>query len=74
MSSSSMTLPATLAVAERCDRCGAAAFVRAAWPGGADLLFCRHHGTALGPNLVAAGAEVISSSEPLLERSGAACA
>jgi hypothetical protein len=30
--------------AERCDRCGARAAVRAVLPGGADLLFCAHHG------------------------------
>jgi hypothetical protein len=30
--------------AERCDRCGARASVRAILPGGADLLFCAHHG------------------------------
>ena len=30
--------------AERCDRCGARAAVRAIMPGGTDLLFCAHHG------------------------------
>jgi len=28
---------------ERCDRCGAAAKVRAVLPGGGDLVFCGHH-------------------------------
>ncbi|MDQ1650968.1 MAG: hypothetical protein QOI35_168 [Cryptosporangiaceae bacterium] len=28
---------------ERCDRCGAAAKVRAVMPGGGDLVFCGHH-------------------------------
>jgi hypothetical protein len=28
---------------DRCDRCGAQAFVRAVLPGGGELLFCRHH-------------------------------
>ncbi len=32
--------------ADRCDRCGAQAFVRAVFPGGGDLLFCGHHGRA----------------------------
>jgi hypothetical protein len=32
-----------LSPAERCDRCGARAAVRAILPGGADLLFCAHH-------------------------------
>lgn len=29
--------------ADRCDRCGAAARVRAILPSGAELLFCQHH-------------------------------
>lgn len=29
--------------ADRCDRCGAAARVRATLPSGAELLFCQHH-------------------------------
>ena len=29
--------------ADRCDRCGAAARVRAKLPSGAELLFCQHH-------------------------------
>ncbi len=29
--------------ADRCDRCGAAARVRAKLPSGAHLLFCQHH-------------------------------
>jgi hypothetical protein len=33
----------TAAAGERCDRCGAAAKVRAVLPGGGDLVFCQHH-------------------------------
>ncbi len=33
-----------LTAADRCDRCGAQAYVRAVLPGGGDLLFCAHHG------------------------------
>jgi hypothetical protein len=29
--------------ADRCDRCGAAAMVRAVLPSGSELLFCGHH-------------------------------
>jgi len=32
-----------LTAADRCDRCGAAAMVRAVLPSGAELLFCGHH-------------------------------
>lgn len=35
--------PAALTATDRCDRCGAAAAVRAVLPSGADLLFCGHH-------------------------------
>lgn len=33
-----------LKAADRCDYCGAQAFVRAVFAGGGDLLFCGHHG------------------------------
>lgn len=33
----------SLTAADRCDRCGAAAKVRAILPKGGELLFCRHH-------------------------------
>ncbi len=32
-----------LTAADRCDRCSAAAQVRATLPSGGELLFCRHH-------------------------------
>ncbi|TQL51596.1 DUF7455 domain-containing protein [Ornithinicoccus hortensis] len=38
------TLAPELTVADRCDRCGAQAFVRARLAGGFELLFCAHHG------------------------------
>jgi len=39
----SLAATATLSVADRCDRCGAAAVVRAILPTGGELLFCGHH-------------------------------
>lgn len=38
------TLAPELTAADRCDRCGAQAYVRARLSGGLDLLFCSHHG------------------------------
>jgi hypothetical protein len=38
------TAVATLEAADRCDRCGAQAYIRATLPGGSELLFCGHHG------------------------------
>ena len=35
-----------LTTADRCDRCGAAAKVRAVLPSGGELLFCGHHARA----------------------------
>jgi hypothetical protein len=39
----SLAGPAVLTIADRCDRCGAAAVVRAVLPTGGELLFCGHH-------------------------------
>jgi hypothetical protein len=44
--------------AERCDRCGARAAVRAILPGGADLLFCAHHGRQHAHKLRAMAVEI----------------
>lgn len=38
------TLAPTLTAADRCDRCGAQAYVRARLHAGGELLFCAHHG------------------------------
>ncbi len=35
---------AALNAADRCDRCGAQAYVRVTLNGGSELLFCAHHG------------------------------
>ncbi|MBC8092543.1 MAG: hypothetical protein H7Y15_11500 [Pseudonocardia sp.] len=35
-----------LTLADRCDRCGAAAKARAVLPSGGELLFCGHHARA----------------------------
>ncbi|MFV0463250.1 MAG: hypothetical protein ACK5MP_08665 [Nostocoides sp.] len=38
------TLVPQLSAADRCDRCGAQAYVRARLHAGGELLFCAHHG------------------------------
>jgi hypothetical protein len=35
--------PTSLSAADRCDRCGAQAYVRATLHGGGELFFCAHH-------------------------------
>lgn len=41
-----MTDAATLTALDRCDRCGAQAYVRVTLDSGSDLLFCAHHARA----------------------------
>ncbi|GEL20534.1 DUF7455 domain-containing protein [Pseudonocardia asaccharolytica] len=52
------TLSAPLTRRDRCDRCGAAAKVRAVLPAGSELLFCEHHARAHRSGLHAAGARL----------------
>ena len=57
------TLSRNLAVADRCDACGAQAFVIALFPGGRELMFCGHHGRQYAPGLIAKGAAVDDQTE-----------
>jgi len=52
-----------LTTADRCDRCGAAARVRATLSTGGELLFCRHHFNEHEARLVDMGATVTSEDE-----------
>ena len=40
-----------LTAADRCDRCGAQAYLRVELAGGGDLLFCAHHAREHGDKL-----------------------
>ena len=42
----STTLAEPLTASDRCDRCGAQAYLRVTLPSGGELLFCGHHGRA----------------------------
>jgi hypothetical protein len=42
----STTVAEPLTVADRCDRCGAQAYLRVTLPSGGELLFCAHHARA----------------------------
>ena len=42
---------ATLTALDRCDRCGAQAYIRAELASGGALLFCNHHGRDVEPTL-----------------------
>ena len=45
------TLAPELTTHDRCDRCGAQAYVRARLSGGGELLFCAHHARQHLPKL-----------------------
>lgn len=42
----SATVTESLTAADRCDRCGAQAYLRVTLNSGGELLFCGHHGRA----------------------------
>jgi hypothetical protein len=54
----------TLTAADRCDRCGAQAFVRVVLASG-DLLFCGHHGKSYEEGLRASALEWVDETSTL---------
>ena len=52
---------ATLSAADRCDRCGAQAYVKVIMPSG-DLLFCAQHGKEHGEKLKQVALEIKDES------------
>jgi hypothetical protein len=57
MTESTTTEPtAELTAADRCDSCGAQAYVRATMPAGGTLLFCAHHAAKHREKLTGLGA------------------
>jgi hypothetical protein len=50
--------PTPLSAADRCDRCGARAYLRAVLPSGGALLFCAHHAREHAAALRAAAVEL----------------
>ncbi len=54
-----------LTAVDRCDRCGAQAYVRVTLQAGSELLFCAHHGREYAPKLRELDAEILDESERL---------
>ena len=54
-----------LRAADRCDRCGAQAYIRALLPDGGELLFCVHHGRKHTTALMSRGAALVDESARL---------
>ena len=58
---------APLNVADRCDRCGAQAYIRAILASGGELLFCAHHGRAHEAKLRELAAGIHDQTDKLTE-------
>jgi hypothetical protein len=56
-----------LTAVDRCDRCGAQAYIRASLPVGGELLFCAHHGRRHVAALRDKGADIQDESARLSE-------
>ena len=56
---------AALNASDRCDRCGAQAYVRVVLLSGGELLFCAHHGRKFEPELKKIAAEIQDETERL---------
>jgi hypothetical protein len=59
-----------LTVADRCDRCGAQAYVRVTMPSG-ELLFCAHHARAHAAAFADVATHVQDETDRLLAEHGA---
>jgi len=63
---------AALTAADRCDRCGAQAYLRVELPGGGELLFCAHHARKHGDRLQEVALYVHDETDRLEDTPGTA--
>ena len=61
-----------LSAADRCDRCGAQAYLRVELQSGGELLFCAHHAREHGDKLREIAAHVIDETDKLRDTTAAA--
>ncbi len=61
-----------LTVADRCDRCGAQAYIRARLVSGGELLFCAHHGREHLPALKDKALDIRDETDRLNDVPGSA--
>jgi hypothetical protein len=54
-----------LTAADRCDRCGAQAYLRVVLVSGGELMFCAHHGKRYADGIRAVAAEIHDESSRL---------
>jgi hypothetical protein len=57
----------SLTAEDRCDRCGAQAYIRVELSGGGELLFCAHHGREHADKLRDVALNIHDESERLTE-------
>lgn len=62
--------PAPLTAMDRCDRCGAQAYVRVMLESGGELIFCLHHAREYEPRLREMSAQIEDHSEALANAPG----
>jgi hypothetical protein len=58
-------LAGTLTATDRCDRCGARAYVRVLLPNRLELLFCAHHNRQYAPALTKIAVEIRDETDRL---------
>nr|WP_228499897.1 hypothetical protein [Nocardioides agariphilus] len=63
-----------MSAADRCDRCGAQAYLRVELLSGGELLFCAHHAREHGDALKAVAANVVDETHRLADKPAAASA
>ena len=59
--------PSPLTAGDRCDRCGAQAYLRVHLPSGGELLFCAHHGREHEDKIKAVAVNVHDETSKLLD-------
>ena len=58
-------LAGTITAMDRCDRCGAQAYVRALLPNGLELLFCAHHSRQHSSALTKIAVDILDETDLL---------
>ncbi len=61
-----------LTAADRCDRCGAQAYLRVELQSGGELLFCAHHAREHGPKLKEVAVALVDETDKLHDSKPAA--
>ena len=66
MTTATAPAAAPLTAVDRCDRCGAQAYLRVVLASGGELLFCAHHGRKFEPELKKIAADIQDETDRLM--------